>query len=69
MDALSSSMGHAEVHEPHVDGIAVHEHDVLGLDVPVHHSPLVRMLESPAQLDADLEDVGVGETLLAEVLA
>ncbi len=58
-----------EVHEPHVDGVSLDEHDVLRFDVPVHHTPLVSVLQGAAQLDARFENVQVGERLLAIVVA
>ncbi len=62
-------MRDSEIHQPHIDGVAVDEHDVLRLDIAVNDPPLVRVFERPAELDADLEDVPVGERLLAIELA
>ncbi len=58
-----------EVHQPHVDGRSLDQHDVLRLDVAVHHAPLVGVLQGAAQLDAGFQDLGIAQSLVPIVLA
>jgi len=56
-------LSHAEVHQSDVDDITFEQHDVLRLDVPVHHPAFVRMIESAAELRPRLQELGVTQTL------
>ena len=57
--ALAGRPRQAEVHHAHADAesLLARHHDVLGLDVAVHHAARVAVVQGLGGLDADVDDV------------
>ena len=66
-DILSGKPGDAEIH--YLDGAIPHQHDVLGLDVPMHHTVLMGMLQGPQNLSDKMDGILPPQlTLVADIL-